>query len=455
MPLTEQELREGIKTDAQLLQEALTMMVEFNPVLTDINAGGKLWSFFYVSSLQKAAVYYLIYLYRKQSFVMSATGRYLDLHAEERGVTRKPAVSAGGKGYFTRNNPAPRDYLVPAGQQISTVRGLRGEQVFFVTLEDAIIEGPEDFSGNQALADSLNAQLLQLRSDITSIDGQLLQPDLTPVEKTALGKQREDKLTEVEVIENRFNGKTKSNEVMIQAVDAGVDGNLLENTLSEIVDPPTGVHAFFNYATSGGLDEESDEDLRFRIMHGREARSKSTRAAIEFSVLSIPGVRKVMIRDPSKTGRGAFDLIVVPYQIPMTDALRDEVTAVVDDVRSAGIEVLFEDITEVRIDMKLSANFDNSVGAIDTAAQDLDFKKRVNTYFNGLDIGESAYMEKVGAAINSDEIDGLRRATITEISVNSEVIYSVSDDTTSPYILQIEPEINQVLRVHNVEITYE
>ena len=49
----------------------------------------------------------------KQAFVQTATGKYLDYHAQLRGVTRKTASSSAGEVTFSVIEPLEEDIIIP------------------------------------------------------------------------------------------------------------------------------------------------------------------------------------------------------------------------------------------------------------------------------------------------------------------------------------------------------
>ncbi|MBQ4569588.1 MAG: baseplate J/gp47 family protein [Ruminococcus sp.] len=60
---------------------------------------------------------------KRQTFAGTATGEYLDLHAEERGITRRSASSAVGNVKFTSELGALVDIVIPRGTVVSTAGG--------------------------------------------------------------------------------------------------------------------------------------------------------------------------------------------------------------------------------------------------------------------------------------------------------------------------------------------
>ena len=89
-----------------------------------------------VLSAEAASVYEQINELKTQIFPQTSSGKYLDMHAETRGITRKPAVYSQGMLTFLREMPAMSDILIPEG----IICGTKPEpQVLFETLEPAVL----------------------------------------------------------------------------------------------------------------------------------------------------------------------------------------------------------------------------------------------------------------------------------------------------------------------------
>ena len=73
---------------------------------------------------------------KEQVFVNTATGEYLDMHADMRGISRQKAHKASGKLKFYIAEPSEKDILVPKG----TVAACPVSLIRFVTLSDAVIK---------------------------------------------------------------------------------------------------------------------------------------------------------------------------------------------------------------------------------------------------------------------------------------------------------------------------
>ncbi|MFC6717880.1 baseplate J/gp47 family protein [Natrialbaceae archaeon GCM10025810] len=84
--------------------------------------------------------------------------------------------------------------------------------------------------------------------------------------------------------------------VPIRALYGGVEGNVGSNTITVMPSPPIGVDSVTNEeGTSGGRDEESDDELRERAKEDLAEGSASTAPALVTGIRSVDGVRSVGI----------------------------------------------------------------------------------------------------------------------------------------------------------------
>jgi hypothetical protein len=207
-----------------------------NGSVTDLDVGSKLWTFVYTSGRQKVDLYYKLYQFKKQSFVLYATGKYLDLHGQERGVLRLEANYAEGIATFYREQASPIELKIAQGVEITTTSESSEESVItFVT--------------------------------------------------TAAGSIPVNQL---------------SVEIPIRCTVPGEDGNLASGALNRMPTPPIGVHRVVTTSTSGGTVQENDEDYRARIIVALESLGKGTLSAITNAVMGVQGIRTVTITDPTK-----------------------------------------------------------------------------------------------------------------------------------------------------------
>lgn len=87
---------------------------------------------------------------KRQMFVSAAEGEYLDMHAGERGITRREATFSRGEVTFSVNEPAAKNISIPKGTVVADITSL----LRFETTADAVLSAG-------ALSVSVTAQSLE------------------------------------------------------------------------------------------------------------------------------------------------------------------------------------------------------------------------------------------------------------------------------------------------------
>ena len=101
--------------------------------------------------------------------------------------------------------------------------------------------------------------------------------------------------------------------VSVAASDAGAAGDVGANAINNLDTPLVGITTVWNpAATSGGVDEETDEQLRTRILLEFAGQGAGTMADYKRWALSYPGVGRVYVEAaPSSLGGAGAVLVVV------------------------------------------------------------------------------------------------------------------------------------------------
>jgi uncharacterized phage protein gp47/JayE len=205
----------------------------------------------------------------------------------------------------------------------------------------------------------------------------------------------------------------------VTSVEPGANSNVTAGKVIIINDPPFGIESVVNdEAIIGGEDEESDDDLKARTSSALEASGKGTINAITYKLQSTPGVKSVKVNDMAR-GIGTMDILILGDSIPMPQSKIDELNAVLQDVKSGGIDFQIvepsQTITNVSVTLNLndSTDFDSSV--VNTA---------ITNYFSNLKIGDSLIINQLSRKIleASDNI-----IDIASITPNSNVVSSISN----------------------------
>ena len=179
----------------------------------------------------------------KQVFAQTATGIFLDYHAQTRGLFRKKASYSIGSLTFKISSPAKEDILIPAKTLCFSPLA---PNIKFSTTTEAIIKKGE---------------------------------------------------TEVSVDAKSLN--------------FGLETNLSSQTISSMCNPPEFVESVINNNNfEGGCDEESDENLRLRLLSSFKNISNGCNSSYYHNIaMNHDGVLSVNVL-PRNRGRGTVDLIL-------------------------------------------------------------------------------------------------------------------------------------------------
>lgn len=102
---------------------------------------------------------------RRQLFVQTAEGEYLDRHAAERGITRRAAAYASGSVVFYPEAQEHDDILIPSGTVVCTCTDMRR----FHTTQDVVLGSGDDYVYAPVTADEAGASGNALGGTITII----------------------------------------------------------------------------------------------------------------------------------------------------------------------------------------------------------------------------------------------------------------------------------------------
>lgn len=198
-------------------------------------------------------LYQLLEQVHGQAVPLSASGDWLDIHAEQVGLARKEATRARGRILFTRapdvSGVTEKPNLrIPAGRIVRTRPDGRGDVYRYVTLADAVLPAGSD-----------------------------------------------------------------TVEVEVRAEEYGAAANAAPGQVVELATPVPGVGAVTNrvgWLIEEGANAEPDAMLRTRYALAWREQAGVTAAAYAAAALSVPGVVGVYIADQHPRGEGTVDVIV-------------------------------------------------------------------------------------------------------------------------------------------------
>lgn len=228
------------------------------------------------------ALYRFMVVVLGQAFPETATGKWLDLHCAQVGVSRKAKTKTSGKVVFGRSGTSG-NVLIPAGRIVRTLPDGLGNVYRFVTTEDVV-----------------------LQDGATEVEAPITAESYGASSNVAAGAIREitTHIPGVETVTNRS-----------------------------------------DWITAEGIDDESDEAMRSRYRLAWMDVNGATRYAYESWAMSVTGVVGCTILDNHPRGPGTVDVVVRGSAGIPTEQLLANVQAVVlknkpinDDVKVKGPE---------------------------------------------------------------------------------------------------------------------
>lgn len=193
------------------------------------------------------ALYRFMVVVLGQAFPETATGKWLDLHCAQVGVSRKATTKTSGKVVFGRSGTSG-NVLIPAGRIVRTLPDGLGNVYRFVTTEDVV-----------------------LQDGATEVEAPITAESYGASSNVAAGAIREitTHIPGVETVTNRS-----------------------------------------DWITAEGIDDESDEAMRSRYRLAWMDVNGATRYAYESWAMSVTGVVGCTILDNHPRGPGTVDVIV-------------------------------------------------------------------------------------------------------------------------------------------------
>lgn len=193
----------------------------------------------------------------------------------------------------------------------------------------------------------------------------------------------------------------KAGETSVTVAAQSENGGAMQNTGAEtvkiMVTPPPGITAVINDdAFVGGMDAETDEELRERLMDSYKNVSNGTNSAFYKNfVLKYDGVYSASVAAKER-GVGTVDIYVAAKGGAPSDELIEKIQAELSDARELNVDVQVNkaQLTEVAVGVQITTKpgYDYN-----------DVKARCETsiteYFNTLKIGEPFLIAALGNAI--------------------------------------------------------
>ncbi|RMG81105.1 MAG: baseplate J/gp47 family protein, partial [Bacteroidetes bacterium] len=126
------------KTIQQLLEQSIQEAKQKLPQIKNYNVGGAFRTLLEIDALLHSELWeFLKEIIVPNMFVITAKGKWLDLHAETFGIKRKPAKKTIGKVIFKRS--ANGNIKIPLGTVVKTKPDIFGDSLSFKTIEEKVL----------------------------------------------------------------------------------------------------------------------------------------------------------------------------------------------------------------------------------------------------------------------------------------------------------------------------
>lgn len=341
------------KKRADILREALWRLQQQTPI-TATSPGSVARAFTESISEQIGDAYDALEFNLAQSVISTATGRALDSLGELYGVRRRTlsdlaSVDARvGAFYFYIDSAIGTRITIPAGTQVYT--------------------GIDSFIGRQLA--------------YSTTDAVYIEPGRTRVYATI----------KPEFGANAFSAAPNTLNVHNFTSPAGVP---VKCTNPKAIAPQPGY--------------ETDENFRVRIIKAIRVASSGTAEAIRFAGLNVNGVRDIKIRQ-APYGMGTFEVLVIPEDPNLSLGVYQNVQAVIETVRPAGIRMITKAPKNVLIDFSAAIVLGN--GFVDDNITDM-VTVSVMRYLNSLLPGDVLVYNKLIQAV-MDTSNAIRDVRISK-----------------------------------------
>lgn len=196
--------------------------------------------------------------------------------------------------------------------------------------------------------------------------------------------------------------------VGIEALGSGSRYNLPAYALNK--------HSFDNYADAAnnsllvmnstdislGQDDESDENLRYRILHHIQSIATANKTAVEIAALTTPGVSDVKIID-QYYGTGTAKVVVKAVTPLVPDSLVNLVQKSIDGVKPIGSNVIASKPYESMLIIKTKLSFKDNTTEQTKIEAIRNAEDAIVDFINNMDIGQTLYVtDLVTVVVNSD-----------------------------------------------------
>ena len=183
----------------------------------------------------------------------------------------------------------------------------------------------------------------------------------------------------------------------VTAAEPGAAYNARGGTINIIVTPVPGIGAVNNGSVfSGGSDEESDDELRRRVIDSYVNIVLGANAAYYKSLaLSVPGVYSASVVGRGR-GNGTVDVYISGRGTTVTAAVKAQVQQLLDEGRELNVDIAARDPEEVGVSLYIVLSVKPGY-VFDTVAEQV--RTAVTDHIDALGIGRDVRLSDIGEGI--------------------------------------------------------
>lgn len=199
-------------------------------------------------------------------------------------------------------------------------------------------------------------------------------------------------------------------DVPVEAAEVGAEGNAAPGTIVYMALPPTWVVACANTeALVNGQDEESDEDLRVRVLESyHRLANGANNAFYQQAAMSFDGIAAVTVL-PRNRGVGTVDVVAAAQGGAPDESLLKALQEYFDRVReiACDVKVVAPTLQTVNLTVSLTAEQDRE---FDTVAQAV--RETLEGWFTGERLGKPLLLAELTTLIFG--VDGVANCAVTQ-----------------------------------------
>lgn len=205
------------------------------------------------------------------------------------------------------------------------------------------------------------------------------------------------------------------------AVEPGVAGNVAAGTIRAMAVAPVGISRCTNPdGFSGGLDEESDQELRERVLETFQRMPNGANAAFyEQSAMSFPQVAAAAVVSRPR-GVGSVDVVVSTAAGVPDSELLEELQAYFEERREIAVDVQVRapEVQDVDVTVQIQTMANRDAETVRQAVE-----QAVRSWFDGRQLGQNILKAKLGQLVF--DVEGVENYALTAPASDVTVQYDV------------------------------